>query len=70
MKSRKNYKNKTYKKRTFTKKDYYSGDGMVTSTWGPAQWHFLHTMSFNYPINQTKVDKINYKNYILNLRNV
>jgi len=70
MKSRKNYKNKTYKKRTFTKKDYYSGDGMVTSTWGPAQWHFLHTMSFNYPINPTKEDKINYRNYVLNLRNV
>ena len=70
MKSRKNYKNKTYKKRTFTKKDYYSGDGMVTSTWGPAQWHFLHTMSFNYPVKPTLEDKKHYMDYVKNLQYV
>ena len=50
MKSRKNIKsrkNKT-KKRIFSKKDFSDGDGMLVSVWGPAQWHFLHTMSFNY----------------------
>ena len=30
------------------KKDYLSGDGMLTSVWGPSLWHYLHTMSFNY----------------------
>lgn len=29
--------------------DYNSRDGMVTFVWGPAMWHFLHTVSFNYP---------------------
>jgi DNA polymerase III delta prime subunit len=58
------------KKRTFKKKDYNSGDGMLTSVWGPAQWHFLHTMSFNYPVNPTREDNHNYRNYVLSLKNV
>jgi hypothetical protein len=62
--------NKTKKKYVFKKKDYNSGDGMLTTTWGPAQWHFLHTMSFNYPVNPTLEDKKQYKNYIYNLRYV
>jgi hypothetical protein len=68
--SKKMYNNKTRKQRVFTAKDYNSGDGMLTSSWGPAQWHVLHMMSFNYPVNPTKEDKINYKNHILSLRNV
>ena len=55
-------------KRTFKKKDYISGDGMVTTIWGPGMWHFLHTMSFNYPINPTSEDKIHYKSFIENLQ--
>jgi len=54
--------------RTFKKKDYISGDGMVTTIWGPGMWHFLHTMSFNYPINPTDEDKIHYKSFIENLQ--
>lgn len=61
--------NKT-RKRIFKKKDYLSGDGMLTTIWGPSMWHFLHTMSFNYPINPSTEDKNNYRNFILNLRNV
>ena len=64
-----NTHNKT-KKRVFTKKDYISGDGMQTNIWGPAQWHFLHTMSFNYPVNPTLKDKKHYRDYVLNLRYV
>lgn len=56
------------KKRTYTIDQYNSGDGMLTTVWGPAQWHFLHCISFNYPVNPTKIDKKNYKNYIYNLR--
>jgi len=56
--------------RVFTKKDFNDGDGMLVSVWGPAQWHFLHTMSFNYPVNPTTDDKKNYRNYMLNLVNV
>lgn len=60
-------RNKQY---TFKKKEFNSGDGMVTSIWGPSYWHILHTMSFNYPIKPTCDDKKNYKNLILNLKNV
>ena len=69
----KTIKNKTIKNKTkkvFTKKHYNSGDGMLTTVWGPAIWHYLHTMSFNYPTNPSKEDKNNYKNFIYNLRNV
>jgi hypothetical protein len=63
--------NKTRKtKRVFTKKDYSSGDGMLTTVWGPAQWHFLHTISFNYPVEPTSEDKKNYRNYVLSLTNI
>ncbi len=63
-------KSKKHKKRTYTKKHYQSGDGMVTSVWGPPLWHYLHTMSFNYPVKPTPADKRNYKNFILSLRYV
>lgn len=72
MKSRKTVKsrkNKT-KKRVFTKKDFKDGDGMLVSVWGPAQWHFLHTMSFNYPVKPTSEDKKHYREYMLNLVNI
>jgi hypothetical protein len=65
-----NTHNKTKKTYTFVKKDYNSGDGMMTLTWGPAAWHFIHTMSFNYPVNPTLRDKKHYKDFIYNLRNV
>jgi hypothetical protein len=64
-----NVHNKT-KKNTFSKKDFLSGDGMMTKIWGPAMWHYLHTMSFNYPVNPTNEDKQNYRNFVINLKNV
>ena len=63
-------KNKSRKNYIFTKKDYLSGDGFLTSVWGPAMWHFLHTMSFNYPVNPSEKDKKNYKNFVLSLQNI
>ena len=67
MKTRKNRKTT---KRIFTRKDYNAGDGMLTTVWGPPMWHYLHTMSFNYPVNPTKEDKHNYRAFVLNLRYV
>ena len=61
---------KLKKKRIFTKKHFMSGDGMLTTVWGPSLWHYLHTMSFNYPICPTLNDKKNYKDFIYNLTNV
>lgn len=58
------------KKKTYSKEDYNSYSGMLTSVWGPTLWHFLHLMSFNYPVKPTPEDKKNYKNFILNLQKV
>lgn len=66
----KNKHNKTKKKYVFNKNDYNVGDGMLTSVWGAAMWHYLHTMSFNYPVNPTNENKKHYKDFIYNLRNV
>ena len=67
-KGSKQNKNKT--ERVFKKNDYYSGDGFLTSTWGPPLWHALHTMSFNYPVNPSLEDKHHYRDFILSLKNV
>ena len=56
------------RKRTFKKKDYYSGDGMLTTVWGPSMWHFLHTMSFNYPVNPTADDKKHYREFMISMQ--
>ena len=58
------------KNKIFSSKDYNSNDGFLTTIWGPSQWHMLHTISFNYPVNPTKEEKNNYRNYILSLQNV
>ena len=56
------------KKHVFTKKQYNSGDGMLTAVWGPSMWHYLHTMSFNYPVKPSYEDKKKYREIILNLQ--
>lgn len=47
-----------------------SGDGMLTTVWGPAMWHYLHTMSFNYPVHPTAEDKRHYRDFVVNLQHV
>lgn len=54
----------------FTRKEYDSQDGMMTSIWGPAMWHFLHTMSFNYPMNPSSDQKEHYRAFIINMVNI
>ena len=58
----------TKSKKIYKKKDYYSGDGMLTTVWGPSMWHYLHTVSFNYPVNPSCDDKKHYKELILNMQ--
>ena len=75
MKTRKNLKklNKTKKNKkngVYKLNDFKSGDGMLTTVWGPGMWHYLHTMSFNYPIHPTPIEKKNYRNFILSLEHV
>lgn len=62
-----NISNKTLKKR-FNQTHYNSDDGMLTNVWGPSLWLFLHTISFNYPVQPTKKDKEHYKQFILLLQ--
>jgi len=68
--TRKNRKIHNKTRRVFSKKDYNSGDGMLTNVWGPAMWHYLHIMSFNYPNNPTQKDKKHYKDFVTNLQYV
>jgi hypothetical protein len=56
--------------KTYTIKDYKSGDGMLTTVWGPSLWHFLHTMSFNYPNDPTKEQHTEYMKFIYQLKHV
>jgi hypothetical protein len=64
--TKKNEKNK----KTYTKKHFFSNDGMLTTVWGPSMWHFLHTMSFNYPVCPTHKEKIEYRNFVLQLKHI
>lgn len=52
------------------KSQYHSNNGMLTTVWGPAIWHFLHTMSFNYPVEPTCEDKRHYRDFVLSLKHV
>lgn len=62
---------KTRKKESvFKSTDFHSGDGMLTTVWGPSLWHSLHTISFNYPNHPTKKEKKEYKKFILQLKHV
>jgi hypothetical protein len=55
---------------TYSKEDFSSNDGMLTTVWGPSMWHYLHTMSFNYPVEPSPVEKQNYRNFVLSLQYV
>ena len=70
----KTYKNKRKShnktKKVYNDEHYKSGDGMLTSVWGPSLWHFLHTMSFNYPVKPKKKEKVHYMNFIKSLKHI
>ena len=57
-------------KKVYNSSDYSSNDGMLTTVWGPGIWHYLHTMSFNYPVQPTPEDKQHYRNFVLELQYV
>jgi hypothetical protein len=52
---------------TFHLEDYNSNDGMLTTVWGPGMWHYLHTMSFNYPVSPSEEDKTHYMEFVKSL---
>jgi len=43
---------------------------MLTTVWGPSMWHYLHTMSFNYPVHPTDNEKRHYRDFVLSLEYV
>jgi hypothetical protein len=49
---------------------YESNNGMMTYIWGPATWHLLHCISFNYPVHPTPEDKKHYSAFVRNLQHV
>lgn len=55
-------------KKIYSKTDFNSKDGMLTSVWGPPMWHFIHTISFNYPTQPTLCEKKYYRDFILGLQ--
>jgi hypothetical protein len=66
----KTYKRKDKPRSVYTRKHYESNDGMLTTVWGPSAWHFLHTISFNYPTRPTCDEKRHYRDLILNMQYV
>lgn len=56
--------------RVFSDTHYNSTDGMLTTVWGPSMWHYLHTMSFNYPVKPSMQQKLYYRKFMLDLKNV
>src|SRR5210317_1610353 len=68
--TRQSKKSKNKTKKVYNKDDFKSKDGMLTSVWGPSLWHYLHTMSFNYPDNPTEVQKKYHKQFIQSLKYV
>jgi len=43
---------------------------MNQNIWGPHFWETLHCVSFNYPINPSYTDKLNYHNFFMSLKYV
>jgi len=70
MKTRKIMKTIKTRKNVYSKEEYNSGDGMLTTVWGPSMWHYLHIMSFNYPVNPTPEEKKHYSDFVINLQYV
>lgn len=71
-KPKQNLNTQTQKKNSyvFNEEHYHSSEGMLTSVWGPSLWHFLHTISFNYPTHPSETQKDHYRKFILSFKNI
>jgi hypothetical protein len=43
---------------------------MLPDIWGKYGWKFLHLVTLEYPENPTPQDKVNYRNFFMDLRGV
>ena len=64
IKKKKNKKTK----RKFSNSELNSDDGMLTTVWGPSLWHYLHILSFNFPVKPTNIQKKKHLEFIKNLQ--
>lgn len=66
-----NKKSKTKNKKTiknkFSKREMNSNNGMLTTVWGPSLWHYLHILSFNFPMKPSRIQKRKHLEFIKNL---
>lgn len=40
-------------------------NGLITKIWGPCAWEFFHSVTFGYPLEPTKEQKQQYKNFFI-----
>ena len=59
-----------FQEQIYGKEEYESNNGMLTTIWGPATWHLLHCISFNYPVEPNDAQKQHYREFVLNLKHV
>jgi hypothetical protein len=50
--------------------EFSSGDGFMTTVWGPPFWFILHIISFNYPVHPTELDQEHYYAFFHSLQYV
>ena len=43
---------------------------MMTAVGGPSMWHYLHIMSFNYPVSPSSAERRHYRCFMRSLVNV
>lgn len=55
---------------TDTLLDANKNNGLITKIWGPPMWESIHCIAFGYPVEPTEQNKIDYKNFFINLKNV
>ena len=53
--------------RVYTMSDYTSNDGIQTAIFGPPFWFTIHLVSFNYPVDPSETQKLQYANWLLSI---
>lgn len=81
VKSEKNEEINDYNSNNISKKSHNWGDfyiinntsnskGFLPQNWGPFAWMMLHSVALGYPDNPTIEDKLNYKMFYSNIKNI
>lgn len=57
-------------KEALRKADFANDRGFSVDIWGPAAWHFLRCVAFNFPLKATDKRKLEYMDFMQNLGKV